>query len=148
MRLERRRWQATTLALASLAIGVARWLGRARVPDDYDSIGFTRAIERYDLAALRPHFPGYPVYVALAKLAAAAGLAPLTAATLVSAIAGQHSSRWRLQAPSRGALCISQVAGSRAPGSGRNASEAPLPAAQTGGCNLPLDQPCRAVGHW
>jgi hypothetical protein len=96
------------LVAASLAIGAARWLGRARVPDDYDSIGFTRAIERYDLAALRPHFPGYPVYVALAKLAAAAGLAPLTAATLVSAIAAAATALavWRL-----GAALASRTAG-------------------------------------
>ena len=76
---------------ASIAIAAIRWMSRARLPDDYDSIGFTRAIERYDLAALRPHFPGYPVYVALGKLAAAAGVAPLTALTLVSALAGGTS---------------------------------------------------------
>jgi hypothetical protein len=91
--------RATWAVIASsLAIGAMRWLARARLPDDYDSIGFTRALERYDLAALRPHFPGYPVYVALGKLGTAAGLAPLTAATLVSAIAAAAAALavWRL----------------------------------------------------
>jgi hypothetical protein len=77
------------VAAASLAVGVTRWLGRARVPDDYDSIGFVRAIERFDLAELQPHPPGYPVYVALCKAmhAVVPALGDLGAACAVSAIA-------------------------------------------------------------
>ena len=83
---------------ASLLVGVARWLARARVPDDYDSIGFVRALTKFDLARLQPHFPGYPVYVALGDLGAAAGLAPLAAATLISALAAAATAAavWRL----------------------------------------------------
>jgi hypothetical protein len=96
--VDRRLRNAAPLTLAALAVAAMRWLARARVADDYDSIGFVRGIERYDLAALRPHFPGYPVYVALAKLGAAAGLPPLTAATLVSALAAGAAAVavWRL----------------------------------------------------
>jgi hypothetical protein len=81
-----------------VAIAGARWLGRARLPEDYDQVGFVRAVEHYDLAALQPHFPGYPVYVALTKLAHALGLAPLCAATAVSAIASGATgwALWRI----------------------------------------------------
>jgi hypothetical protein len=72
---------------ASIAVGAMRWLARARLPDDYDSIGFVRALGHFDLAQLQPHFPGYPVYVALGKAALAVGLSPLGAATLVSSLA-------------------------------------------------------------
>jgi 4-amino-4-deoxy-L-arabinose transferase-like glycosyltransferase len=83
---------------AALAVGAMRWLGRARVPDDYDSIGFVRGLARFDLAELRPHFPGYPVYIALGKIGVAAGMAPLAAATLISAIAAAATAAavWRL----------------------------------------------------
>src|SRR5438445_29926 len=63
--------------LAVLAVIASRWLLRPAWPDDYDAIGFVRAVERFDIASLQPHFPGYPVYVALAKAAHAIGLAPL-----------------------------------------------------------------------
>jgi hypothetical protein len=86
------------VAAVSLLVAATRWAARARVADDYDSIGFSRGIERFDLAALRPHFPGYPVYVALGKLGAAAGLAPLAAATLISTVASAATAAavWRL----------------------------------------------------
>src|SRR5262245_22565810 len=64
-----------------------RWLGRARLPDDWDSVGFVRAVDQFDLAAFQPHAPGYPVYVALCRAAHALGLQPLDAATAVSALA-------------------------------------------------------------
>ena len=67
-----------------------------RVPqtlEDIDSINFAMGVERFDVADHRPHPPGYPVFIALAKLstavtslgsaldrdaAAAAGLAALS----------------------------------------------------------------------
>jgi hypothetical protein len=81
------RRQRFLVAAAALVIAVARWLGRARVPDDWDSVGFVRAVERFDLAAFQPHVPGYPVYVVLTRAAHAAGLSPLDAATAISALA-------------------------------------------------------------
>jgi hypothetical protein len=76
-----------SLAVAALAVAASRFASRARVPDDYDSIGFVRGIAHFDLAALQPHFPGYPVYVALGKLASSLVGDPLLAATLISALA-------------------------------------------------------------
>jgi hypothetical protein len=73
--------------LAALAVALGRLLLRPAWPDDYDAIGFVRAVEHFDLAALQPHFPGYPIYVAAAKALHAIGLQPLVAAQAVSAIA-------------------------------------------------------------
>jgi hypothetical protein len=72
---------------AAVAIGASRWLLRARVPDDWDSIGFLLALDDFDLARFQPHFPGYPVFVALGRLAHLGLRAPLDAACAVSAIA-------------------------------------------------------------
>jgi hypothetical protein len=80
-----RRWPA--FAVAGVALVAARMAVRARLPEDYDAVGFLRALDRYDLATLQPHFPGYPVYVAAARLLCALGLSPLAAATATSSLA-------------------------------------------------------------
>jgi hypothetical protein len=71
---------------AALAVAASRFLLRARTVGSYDAIGFLRGIQHFDVARLQPHFPGYPVYVALARAARAFGLSPLDAATLISAL--------------------------------------------------------------
>ena len=55
--------------LFAFLIAVGRYGLRGTVPDDYDAIGFTRALEDFDLARFQPQFPGYPVYVATGRLA-------------------------------------------------------------------------------
>jgi hypothetical protein len=52
----------------------------------------------FDLARLQPHFPGYPVYVALARVAHLVLARPLDAATAVSAAASAATALavWRL----------------------------------------------------
>lgn len=72
---------------ATLVVAASRFLCRGRVPDDYDAIGFVLALDDFDLAKLQPHFPGYPVYVALGRVAHLIVRSPLVAAQLVSAIA-------------------------------------------------------------
>lgn len=37
-------------------------------PDDQDGVNYLLGIDRYDLIFHRPHFPGYPVYIAAGKL--------------------------------------------------------------------------------
>lgn len=60
-------------ALAALALAFAL----AHIPfvvstlEDIDSVNFALAIRDFDLARHRPHPPGYPVYVGLAKAGAA-----------------------------------------------------------------------------
>ena len=38
------------------------------LPDDQDGINFLLGVENYDLLLHQPHFPGYPVYIGIAKL--------------------------------------------------------------------------------
>lgn len=76
------------LALAAAAlIGLSRFATRPATPDDYDAIGFVLALDDFNLDKFQPHFPGYPVYVALGRLAHVFFVSPLAAATAVSAMA-------------------------------------------------------------
>ena len=60
-------WQRldTAVALAAVLAVVLRWRDRAEHFVSWDAHMFALALERYDVNALRPHAPGYPVYVAL-----------------------------------------------------------------------------------
>ncbi|HYX91296.1 MAG TPA: hypothetical protein VE782_07035, partial [Myxococcaceae bacterium] len=49
---------------------------------DLDAVNFARALDRFDLVAQAPHFPGYPVYVAMARLVARAGAGDVLALAL------------------------------------------------------------------
>src|SRR6478752_5532343 len=40
--------------------------------EDIDSINFALGVEAFDVASHRPHPPGYPVYIGLAKISTAA----------------------------------------------------------------------------
>ncbi len=55
------------LALACAAVLLSRLLFLPQTLEDIDSTNFARALADYDPALHRPHPPGYPVYVALAK---------------------------------------------------------------------------------
>lgn len=94
------KWQRLAVAVAATAVAALRLATRARLPDDWDSVGFVAAVERFDLTTFQPHFPGYPVYVALTRVAHALGLSPLDAATSVSAVASAATAAalWRLGA--------------------------------------------------
>src|SRR5260221_9478779 len=76
----------TALILAALA---ARLATRSGVPDNDDAIFFIRGVQRFSVAEMRPHWPGYPVYIAAGKLVAsvagdaAAALQILSAAAVV-----------------------------------------------------------------
>jgi hypothetical protein len=98
------------LALGALAAAVvaSRWLLRARVPDDYDSFGFILGMSGdYDLARFQPHFPGYPVYVALGAALCRLGAPALAAATAISALASGVAALCL-------AICAERFAGPRA----------------------------------
>jgi hypothetical protein len=70
------------LALASY--GALLWASAPRGPDDWDGIGFVESVTDFDLARFRPHPPGYPVYVALLRLAAVVTRSPMSACVLVA----------------------------------------------------------------
>lgn len=59
------------VALAVLLAVMLRWRDRAQYFVSWDAHMFALALERYDVNALRPHAPGYPVYVALGHAASA-----------------------------------------------------------------------------
>ncbi len=86
----------------ALLVALFRWLVRAQVADDYDSMNFLLGISHYDLAKFQPQFPGYPVFVALGAGLHRLGLAPLTALVAISCVASGLSAlgiaviAWRL----------------------------------------------------
>jgi hypothetical protein len=78
------------VALASL-FGAAVALRAAFVisyAEDIDALRFLLAVERFDVAELRPHAPYYPVYIALAKVVHSLGASPATALGVVGALSG------------------------------------------------------------
>jgi hypothetical protein len=70
------------LALAVAAVLLSRVVFVPQTLEDLDSTNFARALVEYNPVHHRPHPPGYPVYVALAKIAQA--LVPGTARSLAA----------------------------------------------------------------
>jgi hypothetical protein len=56
--------------------------------EDLDSVNFALGIRHYDIAQHQPHPPGYPLYIAAAKLLHATGLSEVHALSLLGVIAG------------------------------------------------------------
>ncbi len=56
-------------------------------PDVEDSVLFVRGVVRHSIAEMRPHWPGYPVYIWLGKLLTAATGDPILGLHLLSAVA-------------------------------------------------------------
>lgn len=63
-------------------------------PQGWDAIDFALALDRYDLTAMQPHFPGYPVYIWAGRLARRWLADPFAALAAVSALAGALSGGW------------------------------------------------------
>ena len=59
-----------------------------RWPDDWDGVGFLESVRDFDLSRFRPHPPGYPVYVALLRVAALVAGSPMGAGVLVAVASG------------------------------------------------------------
>ena len=57
-------------------------------PDDWDGLGFLESIDHFDMDRFAPHPPGYPVYVALLRLAAVVFRDPMHTAIAVSVASG------------------------------------------------------------
>jgi 4-amino-4-deoxy-L-arabinose transferase-like glycosyltransferase len=82
--MKRRAW-IVLLGVVALALRCAFLIDH---DEDIDALRFRLAVERFDVAELRPHTPYYPVFVAAAKLVAWLGASPRAALGLVSAAAG------------------------------------------------------------
>jgi hypothetical protein len=52
-----------TLATLSIIACIARVMLMPNYVEDYDGMYFVASLERYSVIALRPHFPGYPIFV-------------------------------------------------------------------------------------
>jgi len=77
------------LGLLALAAYAALLVASAPAwPDDWDGVGFLESVRDFDLARFHPHPPGYPVYVALLRLASAVTRDPMRAAVVVAAASG------------------------------------------------------------
>lgn len=74
--------------LALATFGALLWWTVPAWSDDWDGIGFVESIGDFDVARFRPHPPGYPVYVALLRLAAAVVHSPMRACALVAVASG------------------------------------------------------------
>ena len=59
-------------ALAAIFLLVASRARCRTTLEDIDSINFALGVESFDVAAHRPHPPGYPVFMAMAKASTAA----------------------------------------------------------------------------
>lgn len=84
-----RRTERALLAAAFAAALALRGAHLIAYHEDIDALRFALGVERFDVAALRPHAPFYPVFIALAKLVAAlSGQSAVRSLGLVSALAG------------------------------------------------------------
>lgn len=79
-----------TLALAAYA-GFIAYSSASFLPDDEDGVNFILGVKDYNPVFHQPHFPGYPVYVALGKIIALWAPSPELALGLVSIIASALS---------------------------------------------------------
>lgn len=65
--LTKRQW--TLVAIVALVCAATRFLAQARTLWEWDEALFTMAMRDYDVALHHPHPPGFPVYIAMARMA-------------------------------------------------------------------------------
>lgn len=70
------------------AYALALYASAPAWPDDWDGVGFLESVRDFDLAQFRPHPPGYPVYVALLRVADFVVRDPMRACNVVAACSG------------------------------------------------------------
>lgn len=85
-----RRHHVAALAAAAWALLLAvRALTAAPDPWEWDEVLFTNAVrEGIDVRAMRPHAPGYPLFISCGRAFAALGVEPFRAATLAGLAGG------------------------------------------------------------
>jgi len=70
--------------LPYLIVAILLWCSVPPWPDDWDGLGFVASIRRFDLESFAPHPPGYPVYVALLRVASWSAPTAISAANAVA----------------------------------------------------------------
>jgi len=84
--LDRRQWW--WLAAATFAGVVSRFVTLARAPWDWDEFLFLLAVDHFDVAKHHPHPPGFPLFIAAAKLLRLLGFDNFHALQAMSVVAG------------------------------------------------------------
>jgi len=81
--------RAWLVALAMACIATSLYLSMRSISlDDFDSVSFALALREFNLALQQPHPPGYPAYVAAARLIGTLGGDATWTLTTLSALAG------------------------------------------------------------
>lgn len=62
------RFQRVATAILAVLVALSRWPAISRTLWDWDEALFALAVQRYDVTAHHPHPPGFPLFIALAKL--------------------------------------------------------------------------------
>ena len=62
------RRERVLFGIATLLLGVTRWLALSRTLWDWDEALFVLAVRDYDVSSYHPQPPGFPLFIALAKL--------------------------------------------------------------------------------
>lgn len=110
---------AAGLAVAALALRLPL---AASHPQGWDAVDFALALDRYDLETMRPHFPGYPLFVWAGRLARLWVPDPFLALARVSAVSGASAAGvWFLLADRIFRAAVSAVG----PTPGKTAAAAP-----------------------
>ncbi len=73
---------------ATLVTAATRVWGLARSPWDWDEILFSLALRHYDVASHHPHPPGFPLFIAAAKVFRAIGFSDFHALQALNVVAG------------------------------------------------------------
>jgi hypothetical protein len=76
-----------TMLILTMIFGIARVYLMPDYIEDYDGVYFISALKKYSVAALSPHFPGYPVFVWLSSAVNFLTRDPVLALHLVSSLA-------------------------------------------------------------
>ncbi|WP_281888910.1 glycosyltransferase family 39 protein [Paenibacillus sp. YYML68] len=88
---KREKRAAAFLFLLFAALLVWRLPYVARYAGSWDAVDFALALKRYDIFAMQPHFPGYPVFIVAAKPVYALTQDAVWSLSLVSAVFGSLS---------------------------------------------------------
>jgi hypothetical protein len=88
-------WPAALLLTATALL--LRFLTMPTGVDSLDAVFFVRGLARYSVLEARPHWPGYPVYMAVGRLVALAGADAESSLRMVSLLASSLSV-WPLMA--------------------------------------------------
>jgi hypothetical protein len=76
-------WQRATVTVLTVIVAATRLLAISRAPWEWDEILFAAAVRDYDVVVHHPHPPGFPLYIALAKVVTLLGASEFQALEVV-----------------------------------------------------------------